>query len=80
MSNGIIKSFKSKIGMELMRSLIDEARSLGLRLLTLSCFENNQRGLHIYETLGFNKVGVIPKAILYKGEYFGEIKMFLPLV
>lgn len=41
------------IGTALMQAVIDEARKLGLRLLTLSCFENNPRGLHIYEKLGF---------------------------
>ncbi len=68
------------IGTELMRSLIDEARKLGLRLLTLSCFENNPRALHVYEKLGFMKSGVTPGAILYKGDYIGEVHFYLPLV
>ncbi len=63
-----------------MKSLIDEARSLGLRLLTLSCFENNAPALHVYEKLGFQKAGIIPEAISYKGKYINEIHMYLPLL
>ena len=76
----LLSKFRDEgIGIALMKSLIDEAKALGLRLLTLRCYENNPRALHIYEKLGFQKAGVTPGAILYKGEYIGEIKMFLPL-
>ncbi len=68
------------IGTELMKSLIDEAKALGLRLLTLSCFENNAPALHVYEKLGFQKAGSIPEAIAFKGKYVNEVHMFLPLV
>lgn len=67
------------IGTELMRSLIDEARGLGLRLLTLSCFENNEQALHVYEKLGFVRSGVTPGAIAFKGNYIGEVHFYLPL-
>lgn len=67
------------IGTELMGALIVEAKTLGLRLLTLGCFENNTRALHVYEKLGFKRVGVIPGAIFYKGEYLNKIQYYLPL-
>jgi len=68
------------IGTELMKSLIDEARALGLRLLTLTCFETNAPALHVYEKLGFQQAGVIPGAIAFKGQYIGEVHYYLPLV
>ncbi len=67
------------IGTELMKALIDEAKALGLRLLTLSCFENNPRALHVYEKLGFQKAGIIPNAVAYKDGFVGEVKLYLPL-
>lgn len=67
------------IGTEIMRSLIDEARTLGLRLLTLTCFETNAPALHIYGKLGFRKAGMTPEAIAFKGKYVNEVHMFLPL-
>lgn len=68
------------IGTELMKSLIDEATLLGLRLLTLTCFETNTAALHVYEKLGFQQAGVIPGAIAFKGQYIGEVHLYLPLV
>lgn len=68
------------IGTELMRTLITQARESGMRILELSCFENNPRALHVYEKLGFQKIGVLPNAIAWKGGYVGEVKMHLPLV
>jgi RimJ/RimL family protein N-acetyltransferase len=67
------------IGIELMHALVSEAKKAGLRLLTLTCIENNDRALHVYEKIGFKKAGIIPKAILYHGEYIGEVQMFLPI-
>lgn len=67
------------IGSELIATLIDLAKKMKLRLLTLNCFENNHRALHLYHKLGFRRGGMIPHAILYKGEYLGEVKMYFPL-
>lgn len=68
------------IGTELLKTLIEEAKTLQLKLLTLNCFENNTRACHVYEKLGFKKAGIVPAAILYKNEYIGEVKFYLPLV
>lgn len=68
------------IGKIVFETLIEEAKKIGLRLLVLHCFENNARGLALYESLGFKRIGIIPKAVLFKGNYIGEVDMYLPLV
>lgn len=81
MGIALMRPFRDEgIGTELMKSLIDEGKLLGLRLLTLACFETNAAALHVYEKLGFQKAGVIPEAILFKGQYIGEVHYYLPLV
>lgn len=67
------------IGVELIKTLIQLSKQMGLRLLTLHCFENNHRGLHLYHKLGFRRAGMVPKAVLFRNEYIGEVKMYLPL-
>ena len=76
----LAKEFREEgIGTELLVTLIDEAKKMKLRLLTLNCFENNPRALHVYEKLGFKCAGVIPGAVSFKGEFVGEVKMYLPI-
>lgn len=81
MGISLMRPFRDEgIGTELIKSLIDEARVLGLRLLTLTCFETNAPACHIYEKLGFQKAGVTPGAIAFKGQYIGEVQYYLPLI
>ena len=81
MGIALVRQFRDEgIGTELLKTLISEGRTAGLRLLTINCFENNDRALHVYEALGFIQAGVIPGEVSYKGKYYGEIKMYLPLV
>ena len=76
----LLKEYREEgIGTLLLKALIDEASTMGLRLLTLTCFENNDRALHVYEKLGFKQVGFVPEACLYKDKYYGEVVMYLKL-
>lgn len=68
------------IGSELFACIIGEAKILEIRVLELSCFENNPRALHLYEKFGFTKIGVVPGEIAWKGGYVGSVKMYLSLV
>ena len=77
---GLAREYREEgIGTILFHSLLDEGSKLGLRLIELSCFENNPRALHVYEKIGFKTIGVIPGAIHFKDAYVGEVKMYLPL-
>lgn len=76
----LVKEYREEgIGYELFQTLIAESKKLGLRLLTLGCFECNDRALHLYEKLGFKRAGIIPGALQYQGSYCGEIQFYLPL-
>lgn len=63
------------IGSEMMKTLVDQARKLGLKMLGLNVFESNERAYHVYEKIGFAQTGVIPKKIYKDGKYINEIIM-----
>jgi RimJ/RimL family protein N-acetyltransferase len=67
------------IGTVCLNCLIDSARKLGLRLLTLTCFEINVRAVRTYEKVGFKKAGVIPGMYHYQEKYENEVIMYLNL-
>jgi len=67
------------IGRELLSALIEEGKKIGLKLLILNCFENNDRALHLYEKLGFTRSGLVPGVYAYKGSYVGEVTFYLPI-
>ncbi len=68
------------VGHELLSALIQEGKKAGLKLLILHCFETNVRALHLYEKLGFKRAGLVPGVYAYKGNYIGEVTLYLPLV
>ncbi|MEM3731592.1 MAG: GNAT family N-acetyltransferase [Candidatus Bathyarchaeia archaeon] len=63
------------IGTEMMKTLIEQARKMGLKVLTLSAFATNKRALHVYKKVGFVQTGVIPKKHFKDGRYIDEIIM-----
>jgi RimJ/RimL family protein N-acetyltransferase len=67
------------IGTQLLQQLIEEAKNIDLKLLTLSSMHINKAGIAVYEKLGFQKAGVMPQAFLYKGNYVDEVFYYLPL-
>jgi RimJ/RimL family protein N-acetyltransferase len=70
------KGFRDRgIGTEIMRTVIDQARKMQLRLLTLCAFASNSRALHVYEKVGFVQTGMIPKKYFKDGVYTDEVIM-----
>lgn len=52
------KSYRNKgIGKSLLNYIISNSKDLGLQSITLEVNENNSVAIHLYETLGFQKVG-----------------------
>lgn len=76
----IRKAYREEgIGTVLLETLIAEAKKLPFELLTLTCYEENIRALHVYEKVGFQKGGMIPGAVDFHGKKQGEVFMYLPL-
>jgi len=67
------------IGTKMMKTLIEESRKAGLKVLILRTFENNNRAKHVYEKVGFVETGRIPRGVYRKDEYIDEIIMSLDL-
>ena len=63
------------IGTLMMRTMVNEARRIGLKLLVLSVFVTNKRAIHVYEKLGFMQTGKVPKKHFRQGKYVDEIAM-----
>jgi len=67
------------IGTEIMRALIEEARTAGLMVLILDHYETNKAARGLYEKVGFKEAGRIPKAIHRDGTYTDLFRMVLEL-
>ena len=67
------------LGTEMIKTLIAQAKSIGLKVLTLSAFATNKRAIHVYEKLGFVKTGTVPRKFLRQGQYIDEAIMTLVL-
>jgi RimJ/RimL family protein N-acetyltransferase len=68
------------LGTETMQTLIDQSRTIELKVLTLSVFDTNKRAIHVYEKVGFKQTGKIPQKFFKGGKYVDEIIMMLLLV
>jgi L-amino acid N-acyltransferase YncA len=67
------------VGTELMKTLIDESRKMGLKMLVLDVFDSNKTAKGLYRKVGFEENGRIPKGIFKKGTYIDLIRMTLEL-
>ncbi|MFC1646733.1 GNAT family N-acetyltransferase [Patescibacteria group bacterium] len=67
------------LGTECLNTLIGEAKKMGLKLLTLTCFSINSRAIKVYQKVGFKIAGIIPDVYKYKGKFEEETIMYLPL-
>jgi RimJ/RimL family protein N-acetyltransferase len=63
------------IGTEMLKTLIEQARAMNLKLLTLSVYATNQHAHHVYQSAGFVDTGRIPKKFFKDGQFIDEIVM-----
>jgi RimJ/RimL family protein N-acetyltransferase len=67
------------IGTVCLEILIAESKKIGLKLLTLNCFEINHRAIHTYQKVGFTVAGTIPGMLFYKDKFENEVIMYLKI-
>ena len=67
------------IGKELMKTLIEESRKAGLKVLVLDVFSSNTVAKSLYAKMGFQDAGRIPKGVFKKGKYIDLLRMTLEL-
>ena len=60
---------RMEIGKELMKTLIEESRKAGLKVLVLDVFGSNTTAKSLYTKMGFKDAGRIPKGVFKKGKY-----------
>jgi putative acetyltransferase len=63
------------IGTEMMKTLIEQAHAMNLKLLTLSVYATNQHAHHVYQSVGFVDAGRITKKFFKDGQFIDEIVM-----
>ena len=77
-SYGVISHARGlKIGEKLVVHSIEKSRELGFRLIQFNAVvRTNLSALHLYEKLGFVRLGTIPGGFLMKDGYFEDIVLF----
>jgi RimJ/RimL family protein N-acetyltransferase len=63
------------IGTAMIRVLLEHAKKMGIKILTLTAYASNKRAIHVYEKVGFRQTGLIPKKFLKQGKYIDEVIM-----
>ncbi|MGC8600653.1 MAG: GNAT family N-acetyltransferase [Nitrososphaeria archaeon] len=77
---GVIREYRNVgLGYELIRLLIDLAKSEGYRLIKLEVYARNAPAVHLYRKLGFIQTGIIPKMGLFEEGYENALIMCLEL-
>ncbi len=62
------------LGRTLIDAAIREAKeAYNKEKIILSCFSTNERGIHLYESIGFQRVGVRKKQFYMNSLYYDEI-------
>lgn len=64
------------LGTLMLETCLKYAREIGYSQVELGVFDDNPRAIHVYEKLGFRRVGTIPRAFrLDDGTYHDEHQM-----
>jgi|YelNatPaOPRAMG01_1025707.scaffolds.fasta_scaffold08885_6 ribosomal protein S18 acetylase RimI-like enzyme len=63
------------MGTEIMKTLEEYTRKMGLKVLVLSVFANNQQVINLYKIMGFTEARRVPKRFFKDNNYIDKIVM-----
>jgi ribosomal protein S18 acetylase RimI-like enzyme len=76
----ILKEYRGVgLGEKLMLEILREARRIGIWLVELEVMAINKRVIHLYERIGFRKVGIVPNKIQRDGRHLDIVTMYADL-
>lgn len=73
----LVKEYwNSGLGTIMMKEVLSYAKEAGFEQVELGVYEDNERAIHLYEKIGFEKCGIIPRAFKLKDDtYRDEVQM-----
>jgi putative acetyltransferase len=63
------------LGKSMMEALLELAKKAGLKIVILDAYGTNKAAIGLYEKVGFQEVGRIPKGILRDGRFIALVRM-----
>lgn len=74
---GVDRNFRGEgIGEALMNAVETEAKEIGVKVIELQVFGENDPALSLYKKLGFTRFGVLPRSIDFRGKLLDEVYMY----
>lgn len=77
----LMKDYREEgIGTKLINEIMKlSKKELKCKLIILEAYETNKRAQNLYKKVGFKTYGKLPQAILRRGKYISDIKMYKEL-
>jgi len=73
----ILQEYRGKgLGKLLMGTVLEQAGALGMKLITLEAYANNEAALQLYRSFGFKEFGRLGGGVRPGGEPLGLVYMF----
>lgn len=74
---GVDQDFRGEgIGEALMNAVENESKEIGVKVIELQVFGENDPALNLYKKLGYTRFGVLPRSIDFRGKLLDEVYMY----